>query len=87
MEGTDQPLVTYCQGPIVYFFMNLCLLTSEVGIIRTNKPSYITVKPPWRLYDKMFHKIQSPELRDLVCIALDTALFQRVYLLWILDPL
>lgn len=37
---------------------------------------------------KMFHKIQSPELRDLgVCIALDTALFQRVYPLWILDPL
>ena len=37
---------------------------------------------------KMFHKLQSPELRDLgVHIVLDTALFRRVYPLWILDPL
>ena len=37
MEGPDisQTSVTYCQGLIVFFFRNLCFLTSEVGITRT----------------------------------------------------
>lgn len=83
MEGTDSDIGHFLPGPhCVFPHLRSGDYKNKI------KPSYITVKPPWRLYDKMFHKLQSPELRDLgVHIVLDTALFQRVYPLWILDPL
>lgn len=83
MEGTDSDIGHLLPGPhCVFPHLRNGDYKNKI------KPSYITVKPPWRLYDKMFHKLQSPELRDLgVHIVLDTALFRRVYPLWILDPL